>query len=58
MIIEITQMLKKARYIIGIPKKTASVLKIKMKGIFSNRNKAKERITNFCSCLFFILKDE
>ncbi|SHI39743.1 hypothetical protein SAMN04488096_101434 [Mesonia phycicola] len=51
-------MLKKARYIIGIPKKTASVLKIKMKGIFSNRNKAKERITNFCSCLFFILNDE
>ena len=43
------------KYKVGIPKTLPISLKIKTKGIFKINIKIIDRITNFCSCLFFIL---
>lgn len=52
--IDNNQKKKIAKYNIGMPNTALFTLNINITGILRAINKAKERITNFCSCLFFM----
>lgn len=53
--IENNQAEKTYTYIIGKPKKDFELSNNSNSGTFSANNNSNERITNFCSCLFFMV---
>ncbi len=51
---ETSQTEKMEKYNTGIPNRADSTSNMNNRGIFNTKNKARERIINFCSCLFFM----
>tara|TARA_R110002050_G_scaffold41242_1_gene100046 strand:- start:35509 stop:35742 length:234 start_codon:yes stop_codon:yes gene_type:complete len=46
------------KYKTGIPHTAASMLYTRIKGTLKRRKRAMDRITNFCSCLLFIITNK